>query len=392
MNFSMQHTPIMGCIFFALCVSSPPEASVSAQEPDGSIRDQRYDRVTVKVPVADPTLEGRRKAITAAHHQALSIWLETLLGEVDESTRRYFSSRADEYVVSSEVLDETAIAHKSELKVEVHLYKDRLRYDAASLLFPGRALPSSALIVMGQDFLDSAYTTRLDNIGPGMLTELFTGNGFTTITQAELDALYSHEDILRCIRGGRAIAAQFARAARMDIAILGEVRTGVVEEEGASGKIKAFADVLIVRASDSLLLDRVQAEAVVAGKDRMLVSQMAAKDAMFKVQQRVLVAAALGMLDDTPSQWTHCVIRGENIKRISSEIVRYLESMSGIHSLELLRRERDSLVFDLAYSGKTSALIKALSKKNGEAYWLEPVRVIRGEMFFDLRVREQPAL
>lgn len=388
MNVLKQHKRITCCLFCALYLLSPPNISPSAEEPDELIPDPRYERVIVKVPVADATLESRRKAIASAHYEALSIWLESLLGELDQNTERYFSGRVDKYVATSEVLKETALAHKGEFEVEVYLDKDRLRFDAASLLFPKRAVPSSALIVMGQEFLDGAYTTRLDDIGPGMLTKLFSGAGFVLKTQTELDVVYSHEDILRCIRGGSVAAARFARAVQMDIAVVGEVRTGVVNEEGANGKIKAFADVLIVRASDGLLLDRIQAEAIVAGDDTNLVSRMAAEDAIFKVQQRVLVAAALGVLDDTPSRWTHCVIRGENVKRISHEIVQYLESKAAIDSLELLHRYRDSLIFDLAYSGKTSALIEALNSQAGDAYWLEPVRVVQGEMFFDLHVRE----
>lgn len=392
MNFLMQHRRILCCFFFAPVLFYPLNSTVAVEDLDESPLDTRYDRVIVKVPVADVTLEARREALAAAHQQALSIWLESLLGEVNQESKHYFSGRVRQYVMSSDVLSETALAHKGELEIEVYLDKDRLRFDVASLLFPSRPVASTALIIMGQGFLDAKYTTRLDDVGPSMLTKLFSDNGFVLNTQAELDAVYSHEDILRCIRSGSAIAAQFARAVRMDIAIVGEVRTGTIEQAGSQGKIKAFADVLIVRASDSMLLDRIQAEAVVAGDDATAVSRMAAEDAMFKVQQRVLVAAALGMLDDTPGQWTHCVIRGENIKRISSKIVQYLESKSAIDSLELSRKDRNALVFDLSYSGKTSALIEALSKKTGEAYWLEPVTVIKGEMFFNLRVRDQPVL
>jgi hypothetical protein len=145
---------------------------------------------------------------------------------------------------------------------------------------------------------------------------------------------------------------------------------------------------MVVRASDGLLLDRIQEEAVVAGENSFAVSRMAAEDAVYKLQQRVLVAAILGVLSDSSSTLTHFVVRGENVKRISGDVERYLRGIDQIDSLELLHRERNLLTFDLSFSGKMGGLVNAIEQVGDSAFRLQSVTVVKGEMLFELSARQ----
>ena len=352
------------------------------------VAEPRYTRVLVTVPVSAPTLEGRQAALAAAHAEAVNLWLESEVATLDSGTRAYFYDHVGEYVLSSDVLQETTKARGGEFEVEVYLNGDRMRYDAASILFPLRAIRSTAVILMGQETSVAPYTTRQDASAAAMLRKLFSDTGFTLITESELNAVYTHDELLGVIRGGDQAVAKLARALRVDVAVLGEARTGVVEGGLGPGKIQSFVDVMVVRSSDGQLLDRVQAEAIVSGEDGEVVSRVAIEDAIYKVQQRVLVAAALGVLNGSTSQWTHCTIQGENVKRISGEIVDYLKSKSTIDKVELLHRERDALILSLAYSAQTSELVDALSLQPGEPFWLDPVKIVDGEMVFTLRAAQ----
>ena len=375
------HLFFLGALLF---LSGLLTITVHTQDTKASTAYDRFAHLKVLIPFDNPTLEGRKAAIAEAHVEALSLWIESLPLKLSARTRERLLARIDHYLISSEIISERAVAGRGELGVGVYLNQDLARLDIASELFPKRAIKSSAVVMMGQNFFNEQYTVRLNDVGPDMMVRLFEDTGFIVTSQAEIDTRFTTEEVERCIRSGAKQAAKYARAMRADVVILGEVRSGTVDEEGAVGKIRAYADVMVVRASDGLLLDRIQEEAVVAGENSFAVSRMAAEDAVYKLQQRVLVAAILGVLSDSSSTLTHFVVRGENVKRISGDVERYLRGIDQIDSLELLHRERNLLTFDLSFSGKMGGLVNAIEQVGDSAFRLQSVTVVKGEMLFEL--------
>lgn len=361
---------------------------VSAQDTQVPIAYERAAHLKVSILFDNPTLEGRKAAIAEAHIEALSLWIESLPMKVSASTREYLSGRIDRYLISSEIISEKAVAERGELGVSVYLDQDLARLDLASRLFPKRATKSSAVVMMGQNFFNEDYTVRMKDVGPDMLVRLFEGNGFVVTSQAEIDRRFTTQEVESCIRTGAKQAAKYARAVQVDVAIFGEVRSGTVDEEGAVGKIRAYADVMVVRASDGLLLDRIQEDAIVSGENSFAVSRWAAEDAVYKLQQRILVAATLGVLSDSSPNMTRFVVRGENVKRISGIVERHLRGIEQIKSLDLLHRERSLLTFDLSYSGKMSGLVNAIEQAGDSAFQLRSVTVVKGDMLFELSARQ----
>ena len=346
----------------------------------------RYARVVVRVEVADNTFETRKAAISQAKEEALVLWLQSLLGTLDRSEEGYFLKRLNQYVSTTKVLKETALVSGGELEVEVVLDTHTLRFDAASLLFPKRTTPVPTLLIFGEYTAGGqGYSAGQDDIAPRMLRSLFTNSGFEVYSAVEVAQYFSHDDLLGCLQGGVKAATRLGRALNAEVVILGETKSVVEELDAAGpGTIRGTSDVRVIRVSDGQLLERIKTNAEVEGTDIHAAGLMAIEDAVYKAQNRVLVAAALGCLKAPERAWVRLKIQGKNVRNVSDSLTEYLEGLALIQSVELLHRKRDELVFSVNFQGKTSAFVNKLTDESQGGVRLDPVNIVNDEMIFHL--------
>ncbi|MFP6582396.1 MAG: hypothetical protein VCD00_07540 [Candidatus Hydrogenedentota bacterium] len=352
--------------------------------------DAAYDKVLINVPLARAGLDARRDAIKAAMDEGLRLWLETQMNDLNEATANRFAAALDAYVVSTEVVDERVVTLGRELAVAVYIDRERLRFDLASYLFPRRKNPPGAVVIIGEEFVGGAgYNVGQNEISTSMLTKSFREQGFRVTSNAEITNIFSDDDLMHCLREGNVAAGKLGRALQVEVVILGEARTVRVDDTNQGTlKVRALVDVMAVRARDGRLLDRIEAEAVVSGNDLQAMSRRATEDAIYKVQQKLLVAAALGTLNSDTSKLTRLVVRSENIKRAAPPITTFLDDAESITSVELLHSARNELVYDIAYEGGLGELVRHLENSTERAFWFVSVQVVADEMIFDLAVRD----
>lgn len=346
--------------------------------------DAAYDKVLINVPLARAGLAARQAAINTAMDEGLRLWLETQMDELDEATTNRFAAALDTYVVSTEVVEERVVTLGRELAVAVYIDRERLRYDLASYLFPRRKNPPGAVVIMGEEFVGGAgYNVSQDEISTSMLAKIFREQGFRVASEAEISNLFSDDDLMHCLREGNVVAGKLGRALQVEVVIIGEARTVKVDDTKQSTlMVRALVDVMAVRARDGILLDRIEAEAVVSGDDLQAVSRRATEDAIYKVQQKLLVAAALATLNSDTSKLTRLVVRSENIKRVAPPITTFLDDTESITSLELLHSARDELIYDIAYEGGLGELVRQLENSTERPFWFVSVQVVSDEMIW----------
>jgi len=360
---------------------------VAEEEVDASTEGHdRYAKVVVSVKVEDNSFQTRRNAIAQAEEDALFLWIEALLGAQDRKAEHFFTNRIDGYVSSSKVLKERALTRGGELEVEVQLDTYLVRFDAAKLLFPRRSTPVSTVILMGEYLSDGGgYSVGADDVAPKMLRKLFKKSGFHLYPLSELNKQFSEAAQIECLQGGKKGALRLGRTLDAEIILFGETKSSAdTPEEGGPAQVTGSADVLVIRVSDGQILERINTEAVVEGSNIQSAGLMAIEDAMYKAQNRILVAAALGSLFEPRREWIRLTIEGENVKNISDSLTEYLDSLDSIQSLELLHQQRNSLVYSVGFSGKYSALVKLLAEQARDVVLLEPIKIVDAEMTFRL--------
>lgn len=352
--------------------------------------DPSYDKVRLDVTLHSGGIAARQEAITAAKEDGLRLWLETQMVDLDEITTEKFAAAFETYVVSTDVVDEKVVSSGRELTVAVYIDREQLRFDLASYLFPLRTTAPRAVVILGEEFAGGkGYTIRQSDVGASMLVSFFDGAGYVLKGASEIDALFSQDDLNRVLRDGSVAAGKLGRALNSDIVFLGEVRSEQIEDPTQRTlKVRATADIMAVLAQDGTLLERTGAEAVVSANHLESASRRAAEDAVYKVQQRLLVAASLGLINAREYERTRLVVRSENIRPASSIITKFLASTDPISKVELLHDSRNSLVYDIAYEGKLGALVRLLEDPGERGFALVPVQVVADEMVFDLATTE----
>jgi hypothetical protein len=378
-------------IFSALVgwlVMSTPTCLVAETplDPEG---DLRYDKVLIDVRVERSGLEERQAALKEARTQGLQLWLDTQIDSLDPDTASRFVAAADEYVVSTDIVGEAPVTLGRQLSVAVFVDRERLRFDVASHLFPLRKTPARAVVILGEELVGvPGYTVAQDGGGTAMLNSFFDGQQLQSIAPSEITRLYSHDDLVRCLREGVKAGGRLGRALKADVVFLGEARTELIgDPEQPTFQVRAFVDAMVVLSKNGSLLDRVEAEAVVSGTDVAVASNRALKDAVYKVQQRLLVAAALGLVDGGVADVTRLVVRSDNIRMAEAHVSEFLKRNEAITFAELLHRGRDELVYDIAFEGKLGALVRSLEEPVDSAIHFIPVQVVSDEMVFDLAVQ-----
>lgn len=364
------------------CISAAQEL-----EPASTEEKDRYARILVTVEVQDNNFETRRRALAIAEDDALFIWLEALLDSLDKDAKRYFQNRLKVYVSNTKVMKETALVNGGELDVEVLLDTFAIRFDAARLLFPQRITPVPTLILMGENAMGGeGYSVSQDDIAARMLHKYFKNSGFEVFSTTEVEQFFTPDDLLKCFQEGNAAATRLGRALNAEVIVFGETNSTTEGPESAGlAKVKGSADIMVIRVSDGQLLERIKTEAEVEGNNLHAAGLMAIEDAVYKAQDRLLVAAALGCLEEPERQWARLTIRGENVKSVSESITEYLSQVELIQSVELLHRKRDSIIFSVNYTGKISALIDVFLNETQNAVQLEPVQIVDNEMLFQLK-------
>lgn len=348
--------------------------------------DDRYARIVVTVSVADNSFEARKGALRQAREEGVLLWLEALLGTLSSTEQGYFLDRISQYTSSAKVLKETALVHAGELSVEVLLDTRPLRFDAATVLFPQRKTPVLVVFILGEDVAGAKeYRATQDTIAPRMLRDVFLKTGFEVYTQAELDQKIPYADMLRCVQEGAEAATRLGRALDAEVIVFGETKSFVPTSETAGPQaVRATSDLMVIRVHDGQVLERVQTEASVAGTNIHAAGLMAIEDAVYKAQNRIVVAAALGSLTPPERTWIRLSVQGQNVQGVSDSLGEYLENLSPISTVELLHHTRNELVYSVHYRGKISALVADIVGDSQGVVRLDPVKIVDEEMTFRL--------
>ena len=352
--------------------------------------DPRYDKVVVEVQLDQPGVEARQQAMATAREKGLALWLDTQMDHLDTPTRNRFATAFEPYTVGTEIIDERARGLQRDLDVVVYVDREKLRFDLASYLFPRHVTPPSVVVILGEEYAGSSgYSVAQDGFATEMLREFFTEQGFRVITQQQIEAHFSTDDLMASLRGGSKPGGRLGRTLNADIVVLGETRTQQeIQQPVGPPKARANTDILIIKASDGSLLERVNAEAAVTGTDIASASRRATEDAVYKVQQKALVAAALGTIQPASEEFSRLIVRSQNIRNAKSAITRFLKSRPLISSVELLHDGRNELVYDVVCTGKLGPLVRDLEDPTDRNFWFVSVQVVQGNMVFDLAARQ----
>lgn len=352
--------------------------------------DPRFDKLIVEVMLDEPGIKAREKAMETAQENGLQLWLDTQMDHLEESTRALFVQHTGDYIVGSAVLEERAVGLQRELDVVVFVDREKLRYDIASYLFPRLVEKPTIVILIGEEYAGtSGYTVSQDGFATQMLARFYADQGFRVVSAEEINAHFNENDLLTCLRSGNKAGGLLGRTLKADIVLLGETRTEP-ENDPPLGTLKAraYADVMVVRAADGVKLERVSAEAAVAGTDVATASKRATEDAVYKIQQPSLVAAALGTIEAPPKEYTRLIVRSRNIRQAQSAVGRFLKSRPLLSDVTLLHAGRDELIYDVTTTdGKLGELVRDVQDSTDRHFWLVPVQVVEDKMVFDLVTR-----
>jgi hypothetical protein len=368
---------VKGLLCLGICLGA---FSAWAEDPLPASSEEvdRYARIVVSVHVDNNAYETRRTGISQAEEDAVFVWLTAELGWLDAQAEQYFLKRLDDYVSNTTVLSEVALVRGGELDVEVLLDTATLRFDAAHLLFPRRKTPVPTLFLMGQYIEEgTGYSVQPYEIGPRMLIDVFEKYGFNLYPDTAYTQRFTDAELIRFMQEGEKGALRFARALDAEIIVFGETKSmsSASDAKGPS-KVRGTADIFVIRVADGQVLERIKTDALVEGSDIVAAGKMAIEDAVYKAQNRVLVAAALGSLKEPERSWVRVTIEGDNVKNFSDSLTDYLSGLDSIESLELLHSGRDSLIYSVDFSGKLSALVDVIH--------LEPIKIVDTEMTFRL--------
>jgi len=133
---------------------------------------------------------------------------------------------------------------------------------------------------------------------------------------------------------------------------------------------------------DGRLIDSVTSSSEITSARPADGIRVVVEDAVYKVNQSLLVAAFLGSLNRPDVRVVHLTLEGDGIQRSLSKVLALLRSISTVERIETLRNRPHALLIRFGYSGKMSDLVEEIGEASLDGITLEARQIIGGEMHF----------
>ena len=329
---------------------------------------------------------ARNLAVETATREAVLLWVQSWIGEVDASELSPILDLANHYAQSSRVVDVSYSDSHTRVVVDVYLHSRALRADVAALLLPTLPVPPGAVLLISEQGPGDA-TRRFDSSARAveLLREALNLAGIEVVNPDEVRERYTLRELLTYLQGGDESIAKFGRENRAEVVIAGTVSAQVQVENEVAGILRARAvvDLSLVGADDAQLYDRIVTEAELSCRDALAGARMAIEDATVKAREDVLVGAALAAVrrDDSAPHFELSLSNPRDWRDVELVAERLREAVT-VGEVEVLRSRPGAGLIRFEYSGKVSALVEHLAAPLGGGRRIEAERVVGNELVF----------
>lgn len=365
--------------FFVLAALLPMESPKAEELPSGLVK------VRGEGFAPGSGVGARSRAVAAAERDALTVFLESLVGAGGLGSLRSIVEDGAGHIQSSRVLGVERGDGGTRASVEVYLREEDLRDRAASLVFVRLPRKPRVLVLMAEVVAgENVHALARAGVAETNLAKAFRSAGFEVVDSEGLRGEFSPAELLDAVEGREGAAAKLGRATRADVALLGRAVSGAVGVEGGGNllRIEARVELGVIRVADGTLLARKQAEAAVHGVDASAGARLAIRDATLKLERTAMVAVTLGMLGAVESSEVRLTVDLLPGREDVERVVDLLSAMDGVDGVETTRYARGSVLLRFDYDGKMGALVGHLSRRGEDGFVLEPVEVVEKEMVF----------
>jgi hypothetical protein len=204
---------------------------------------------------------------------------------------------------------------------------------------------------------------RADGIVEEQVTKLFLDQGFDVVDLGAVLEDYGAVELGGVLGEGTAGVVKLAREYQADVAVFGTATVSTVSEQKETfNTFRAGADVELrtVGATNGFVREWLRSEAEADATDRASATQFTLRDAAYKIQRHMLVAAVLTAY--TQERWSGVMltVTGVTGTQWARELRRALASIEGVRRIEVLRDRAGKVVLALDFDGHVVALVDAL--------------------------------
>ncbi|PCJ60990.1 MAG: hypothetical protein COA73_07790 [Candidatus Hydrogenedentota bacterium] len=329
-------------------------------------------------------LSARDGAVADGKNRALTMWLDANLGTYTSEDAAYFLGHIDTFILSHRILSQHHEDQGVRLEMEAYLDAPKLRLETARYFMPRLKVMPKVVFLVGERHPQGNYTTAYGSTAIGELKAVFEESGFAVVRESVLKEFFTEIELADRIAAGAEAVAKVGRTVQADIVVMGEVRVGeqLDAQRGNLSTYRSDAKLFVVRAYDGRLIDSVASSSEITSARPADGIRVVVEDAVYKVNQSLLVAAFLGSLNRPDVRVVHLTLEGEGVQRSLPEVLVLLRSISTVERIETLRTRPHTLLIRFGYNGKMSDLVEQIGEASLDGITLEAQKIIGGEMHF----------
>ena len=309
---------------------------------------------------------ARREAIANACNGMLVKHLEFWSDSSQLSRIAPILERGSNYFRNIRVIEHETEGEITHVEVEADLLLSRLREEIVDVMLREMDERPKAIVIVQDDFGDEPVRTmKKPGIAEKHIRKMLWLSGFEIVDSDRLREALSAEQLVSCVGGADALAAEAARALFADVAIVGRASMSVVDEKNRSNLVPHRGSVAlrIVRAEDDSIAEELHATGIVESKSLAEGGPWAIEDACEKLKSSIASAMVMAKLFAPSDGGVNLALTGEPIDRTRDEFAAWLAVQDRVDGVEIVNDDGRILRLRLDYTGTVSDLVELLEER-----------------------------